>query len=171
MKPEFTIFASGLTDTKILYRLVDKLSDIVKELYHNKEGKITEKVANIGPSLTAVFNYLEQKGLEPAGDAAQKAYIEEIVTYLRSLPQVKITLAFEPDDSFSTRINDVISSLAGQKVILDFTVNHHIVAGIIIEYNGRFADYSYESRTDNYLKEKLASFLLANQVQLKNTVE
>src|SRR3989344_6386878 len=99
MKPEFAIFATGIADTKVLYRLIDKLNDILKELYHNKQGTITQKVANIGPSLTAVFNYLEKKGLEPEGDAAQKSYVEEIVKYLRALPQAKLTLAFEPDDT------------------------------------------------------------------------
>src|SRR3990167_2328553 len=99
MKPEFSIFATGITDTKILYRLIDKLNAIIKELYHNQEGSITQKAKSIGPSLTAVFNYLEQKGLEPKGDEAQKAYIEEVISYLKSLPIVKIKMAFEPDDT------------------------------------------------------------------------
>lgn len=154
MKPEFAIFATGIADTKVLYRLIDKLSDVLKELYHNKEGSITQKVRNIGPSLAAVFNYLEQKGLEPAGDAAQKSYLEEIIKYLRSLPQVKVTLAFEPDDNFTNRLNEVISTLASKKVVLDISVNHHIIAGITIEYQGKFADYSYEAKTDAYLKER-----------------
>ena len=158
MKPEFAIFATGIADTKVLYRLIDKLNDILKELYHNKQGTITQKVANIGPSLTAVFNYLEKKGLEPEGDAAQKSYVEEIVKYLRALPQAKLTLAFEPDDTFSNRLNEVVSSLARRKVVLDISVNHHIIAGVTLEYQGKFADYSYESRTNSYLKQKWATF-------------
>ena len=110
MKPEFSIFATSITDTKVLYRLVDKLNAVVKELYHNQPGAITEKAKNIGPSLGAVFNYLEQKGLEPAGEEAQKAYITEIISYLRSLPIVRVSMAFEPDDTFSTKINELISS-------------------------------------------------------------
>lgn len=43
MRPEFAIFAQGITDTKILYSLIDKLSDIAKELYHNQEGTVTQK--------------------------------------------------------------------------------------------------------------------------------
>ncbi len=165
MKQEYAIFTSGIADTKVLYRLVDKLSDILKDLYHNKEGTITQKVPNIGPSLGAVFNYLEQKGLEPVGDAAQKAYIEEIVKYLRALPQVKVTLAFEPDDNFTNRVNEVISGLTGQKVVLDISVNHHIVGGITIEYKGKFADYSYEKRTNEYLKQKWVTFFTTSQDQ------
>ena len=159
MKQEFAIFATGITDTKVLYRLVDKLNAITKELYHNQEGSIAQKAKSISPSLIAVFNYLEQKGLEPSGDEAQKAYIAEVISYLKSLPVVRITMAFEPDDTFSTKINEVISSLAGHKIVLDIAVNHHIVAGITLEYNGKFSDYSYEEKTDNFLKERLGGFL------------
>lgn len=163
MQAEFSIFAASLTDTKILYLLVDKLRAIATELYHNQDGKITEKVKNINPSLIAVFNYLERSGLEPSGDAAQKQYIEEIIKYLLGLPIVKVTTAFEPNDTFSTRLNEVISNLAGKKIVLDITVNHHIVAGIILEYQGKYADYSYEDKTDKFLAEKLANFLTASQ--------
>ncbi len=97
--------------------------------------------------------------MEPIGDEAQKKYLEEIITYLKTLPVVKITLAFEPDDQFTNAVNQVISDGAGQKVILDVSVNHHIVAGIQMEYQGKFGDYSYEAKTDQYLKERLASYL------------
>lgn len=159
MISEFSIFASSITDTKILYLLIDKLRAISKELYHNQEGTITQKVKNINPSLVAIFNYLEQNGLEPTGDAAQKDYLENIIKYLQRLPIVKITTAFEPDDTFSTRLNEVITNLINKKIVLDITVNHHIVAGIILEYNGKFADYSYEQATDKFLATKLSTFL------------
>lgn len=97
--------------------------------------------------------------MEPSGDASQKAYIEEVIKYLRSLPIVKITLAFEPDDTFSNRINEVITSLIGGKVVLDIEVNHHIIAGITIEYKGKFADYSFEGRTEEFLKKNLRNFI------------
>ena len=145
--------------------MIDKLNAIIKELYHNQEGSITQKAKSIGPSLTAVFNYLEQKGLEPKGDEAQKAYIEEVISYLKSLPIVKIKMAFEPDDTFSTKLNEVISNLVGHKIILDIEVNHHIVAGIVLEYKGKFADYSYEDRTNGFLKEKLGNFLTTNKLR------
>lgn len=159
MKPEFSIFATGITDTKVLYRLIDKLNAVIKDLYHNKEGTITQKAPEISPSLVAVFNYLEQKGLEPAGDEAQKAYITEIINYLKKLPIVKVTLAFEPNSTFSNKINEVISSLLGHKIILDFEVNPQIVAGIALEYKGKFADYSYMEKTTDFLKERLGNFL------------
>lgn len=156
---ELEIFAKGISDTKSLYRLIDKLSVLSKDLYHNQNGTITQKVGSLSPSLSAIFNYLEQKGLEPQGDSGQKSFIEEIIKYLKDLPKVKVTLAFEPDDAFTTRLCDDISAQTGNKAILDILVNYHIIGGALIEFNGKYKDYSLEPRVDEYLKVSVQKFL------------
>lgn len=154
-----TIFLSGIKDTKGLYRLIDQLESITKELYHNQDGTITQKLrGKMLSSIEAIFAWLEQNNLEPQGDGEQKTFIEEIISNLRKIPQVKITLAFEPDDLFTSKLNDQISSLVGQKIILDIDVNHHIVGGVVLEYQGKHHDYSVEPRVNSYLKEKLDDF-------------
>jgi F0F1-type ATP synthase delta subunit len=168
MNPEFSIFGSAIIDTKFLYRLIDKLSEISSELYHNKEGYITEKVGSISPSLAALFNTLAQKGYEPVGDAKQKEYLEKIIKYLRSLPIVKITLAFEPDSNFSNRLNEVISGLVGEKVVLDLSIDHRLIAGLKVEYKGKFADYSFETRSVDFLRENVPNFLQEKQAKLES---
>ncbi len=171
MKKEFEVFANGIADTKVLYRLIDRLQGVVKELYHNKTGTITQKVSSLGPSLTAIFNYLEQNKLEPEGDEAQKKYVEDIITYLKDLPIVKVTLAFEPEDQFINGLNQAISQQVGKKIILDLSVNHHIVAGMQMEYQGKFADYSYESQTDKFLADHLQKYLTkAEEVQTQKVL-
>lgn len=152
------IFLSGIKDTKGLYRLIDQLESITKELYHNQDGTITQKLkGKLLSSIEAIFAWLEQNNLEPKGDGEQKAFIEELVSYLKKIPQVKITLAFEPDDLFTAKLNDQISNLVGQKIILDIDVNHHIVGGVVLEYQGKHHDYSVEPRVNSYLKEKLGN--------------
>lgn len=168
MKKEFSIFTSSLNDTKGLYRLIDQISAINKNLYHNLNGTIVSKTRGfLPPNLVAIFGYLEEQRLEPEGDGPQKQFLEEIITELKTIPIVKITLAFEPDDSFISKLNERISFQAGQKVILDILVNHHIVGGIVVEYQGKFKDYSLESRVDQYLKEVVKKEL-ANEDQDKS---
>lgn len=154
MNKEFAIFANSINDTKGFYQLVDKLSAINKNLYHNTSGTIVTKSKTLlGPNLEIIFGYLEKQGLEPEGDLAQKKFVEEIIKELKAVPQVRVTLAFEPDDAFTAKLNEEISNQAGQKVILDFLINHHIVAGVVVEYKGKIRDYSLETKVDEYLKE------------------
>jgi hypothetical protein len=153
------IFLNGVKDTKGLYRLIDQLESVTKELYHNQEGAITQKLqGKLLASIQAIFVWLEQNKLEPAGDSEQKQFIEDIIDYLRKVPQVKVTLAFEPDDLFTSKLNEEISAQSGQKVILDISVNHHIVGGLVLEYRGKHKDYSVEPKVNDYLKNNLGKF-------------
>ncbi len=164
MKKEFTLFTTAVYDTKGLYRLIDQITSINKNLYHNLPGTIVSKTKGLlAPSLEAIFGYIEEAGLEPEGDGAQKQFLEQIVTELKAVPLVKITLAFEPDDSFTSKLNETISAQAGQKVILDISVNHHIVAGAVVEYLGRYKDYSLEPKVDQYLKETVKKEMLTEK--------
>lgn len=153
------IFLTGIKDTKGLYRLADQLEALTKELYHNQEGFLTQKLkGKMLSTVEAIFAWLEQKGWEPLGDDEQKKFIEEIVSYLRKVPQVMVTLAFEPDELFIAKINDQISALVGQKVILDIKINNKIVGGVLLEYAGKYKDYSISPRVDNFLKETVTKF-------------
>ena len=154
------IFLSGIKDTKGLYRVIDQLEAVAKELYHNQEGTITQKLkGKLLASIEAIFSWLEQNKIEPNGDGEQKAFIEDIINFLKKVPQVKTTLAFEPDDLFTAKLNEQISVMVGQKVILDILVNHHIVGGIVLEYKGKYRDYSVEPRVNDYLKDNLSKAL------------
>lgn len=168
MKKEYAIFTSAINDTKGLYRLVDQLSSINKNLYHNLSGSIVAKTKGfLTPSLEIIFGYLEEQGLEPEGDSAQKQFLEEIISELKKVPLVKITLAFEPDDSFTAKLNETISNQVNQKIFLDILVNHHIVGGVVLEYQGKFKDYSLEPRVDQYLKEAVKRQMFEDQAAAK----
>lgn len=160
----FKIFLNGIKDTNGLYHVIDQLNFISKSLYHNKTGTITEKIGDqILQSLAAIFHFLEKNNLEPTGDSAQKEFIEEIIKYLRSVSLVKVTLAFEPDANFVSKLNDQISSILNQKVILDILVDQKIIAGLTVEYQGKFKDYSLEPRVKDYLRNNLKKMMVFNK--------
>ena len=61
---------------------------------------------------------------------------KELEKYLRSLPEIKLEIAFSPENNFLEKISQWFEKELGQKIILDLTVNPKIVGGAIIEYQG-----------------------------------
>jgi len=158
------IFLNGIKDTKGLDRLVAQLQDMGRQLYHNEQGLITEKLkGKMLPSIEAIFLWLEQKGLEPQTDAEQKRFLDEIVNNLLKVPQVKVTIAFEADNLFISKINDQISQALGEKIILDILVDESIVGGAIFEYAGKHRDYSVAPKVESFLKEKVGKYFPAER--------
>lgn len=86
-------------------------------------------------------------------EIAQKKFEEEGIAELEkkllALPEIKLEIAFSPNDSFLEKISQWLEKELGQKVILDITVNPKVVAGAIIEYQGFFRDFSLAKNLTN----------------------
>ena len=88
--------------------------------------------------------------------AGKKLILEEEEIYelekkLRSLPEIKLGIAFYPSDSFINRISLWFEKEFGQKTILDITVNPKIVAGATIEYKGNWRNFSIAKKIHQLL--------------------
>ncbi len=83
-------------------------------------------------------------------------FLEMLKEHLFSLPKVKMQLAFSPDADSLARISQWLEKEFKYRVILDITVNPGLMAGAIIEYQGKRANFSLSKK----MKEiKIASYL------------
>ncbi len=138
----FVAFANSVFTTGDMYRLFDQLEELKRFLFKDKAGTISQKAGFYMPkNLAPTFLEIESLGLEPAEDLTQQRFLDSVIAYLRSLPLVKMTLAFEPTDSFVKKINGEVSDLIHQKALLDITVDQHVMGGAIVEYRGRRKEY------------------------------
>ncbi|HEV2339959.1 MAG TPA: F0F1 ATP synthase subunit delta [Patescibacteria group bacterium] len=61
----------------------------------------------------------------------------------KAMPQVAhITLAFHPTEKQLASIRDWFTEEIHQPVQLDITIDTNLIAGAIIEYNGKHKDYT-----------------------------
>lgn len=80
---------------------------------------------------------------------------KELEKYLRSLPEIKLEIAFSPENNFLEKISQWFEKELGQKIILDLTVNPKIVGGAIIEYQGNWRDFSLAKEIDKLISQKI----------------
>lgn len=80
---------------------------------------------------------------------------KELEKYLRSLPEIKLEIAFSPENNFLEKISQWLEKELGQKIILDLTVNPKIVGGAIIEYQGNWRDFSLAKEIDKLISQKI----------------
>lgn len=151
-KSAFLPFANSINDTGEQVRLLDQVATIGRFLFKGKEGAITQKASEYLPSdLASIFLELEEKGLEPAGDDRQMAFLDSLIKYLKAMPQVGVTLAFTPTNNFITRVNSVISNELGKKVVLDIIINQYIIGGANFEYKGKFREDNLGQKLDTVI--------------------
>lgn len=152
------IFINDVFDKGSLYQLIDQLREVVKQLYHNRTGSLTQKIdGQLPPNLVKYFTLIEEKYLEPEGEDAQKDFLQQLIEELKKLQVIGVTVAFEPSDHFIAKLNNEISAAAGQKVVLDISVDPKIVGGLVIEYQGKYRDYSLKSKVDEFVKQRISA--------------
>lgn len=152
----FTPFVNLIYDTADLYKLIDQITTLERFLFRDKEGTLVQKGSDFLPAnLQDIFLELENRGLEPADDQNQLEFLKDLVSNLRKVPSVKVTLAFEPTKTFVINLNRQISALCGQKMVLDILVNQSIVGGAIFEYKGKVSEFTLASK----LNESIVNWL------------
>jgi F0F1-type ATP synthase delta subunit len=72
--------------------------------------------------------------------------------HLLSLPVVKLTIAFEPNQRLVDKLATFFSSIGRENVIFDILVDRNIVAGAVLEVNGAYRDYSVSKQIDQVIK-------------------
>ena len=153
----FIPFANLVVDTNGLYRMINDLATVQRSLFKNKEGTISEKSKDFLVSdLALVFAEVEKNGLEPPGDAKQQEFVRDLITFLRDLPVVKLTIAFGPTTTFLSRVNQQISTVIGRKAVLDVVVNEYIMGGVIFEYNGRVRQDTLDEKLNKTVADLVA---------------
>ena len=101
---------------------------------------------NTKDDLSNLTNYgKEMQRLAEKSDSEERFYTklkEEIL----SLPTIRLTLAFQPNEKQITEISLVAKNTIHEKVVLDFHIDSFLIAGALVEYNGQYFDGSLASK-------------------------
>lgn len=105
-------------------------------------------------SMAAPFtNLANECGLNVRGKGDVTEFISLIKRELSEVMPLKITLAFDPDMAFLSRLHLWVSANISSKSVLDITVDPKIIGGIILVHGGKYLDLSLEKELNRVFKE------------------
>jgi len=119
---------------------IDLASDLIlkepqKKFSQKLEGKISK-------DLLEILKELEEKDKRYQDPQEQVFFLQLLKNHLKSLPKVKIEIAFEPEKETLEKISQWFKENLKKKVILDLKINPKIIGGAKIEYQGKWRDFS-----------------------------
>jgi len=65
---------------------------------------------------------------------------------------IKLEIAFEPSEDFLLNIKKWLKENVQQETVLQIKTNPNIVAGLIIEYQGKYLDLSLAKKIDEIIE-------------------
>lgn len=133
-----------------------------KDLEYERRN-IEEEVWNIEDEIAQleeeINNLKNKEGGSLDDPQKQLELLESLEEFLRSFCEVKLTLALFPEREVLTNINDWLKGEIKKPVVLNIETDPNLVGGAVVEYEGRWGDFSLRKKMEevNYrsLLEKL----------------
>jgi len=136
-----------------------KLNTLVENMYtanYNFEKAISEQ---LGIQKADTFlKILRDQGLQNATLKEVQEFLKKIQDIVKDLSVVSLMLAFEPSEETLKSLAQWFVFNVHRQVVFDIQVDRQLIAGIKINYNGKFKDYSLGP-----VFEKLVSSMLYSQ--------
>lgn len=142
-----------LTKEDLIFFL-DEIDILKGAVFKDLEIPLFERVKErLSGNFQEILKEIER--ILPGDPNQQITFFEELKGKLLTLPQIKLELAFYPSREFILELRRWLKEATGKTLILDIAFNPKIVGGLLIEYQGRYADFSLEKEIDKYHEEFL----------------
>ena len=155
MKGVFERIIKKIRTKEELIFFLEEIAKIRQIIFKDNGALLSKKVERkVGGELKGLLERLEKEGVISESRGQQLAFWEELEKELQHLPEIKLEIAFSPNDDYLEKISQWLEKELGRKIILDLAINPKIVGGAIIEYQGNWRDFSLAKEIDKLISQK-----------------
>lgn len=128
-----------------LHILIDKLEVLKSQAYKSDFqfsgilGSFTDKELEIFSDFADLNSFSTKRGEDVISS------INSVIHEINEIPEVVISLPFEPSHDFKRIIVEGLGDIYGLNISVGIKVTPEIVGGIIIEYQGVYLDHSIKN--------------------------
>jgi F0F1-type ATP synthase delta subunit len=153
----FEDFAKKVITKEDLIFFLDQINLAEQFLFKERNIPLTEKLrGKVSEDFKGFIEKLERENVITRDVEKNRIFFENLKNYLLKIPQIKIEIAFKPSRIFVEKISLWLEKNFGEKIIVDLYFNPEIVGGAIVEYKGKYLNYSLEKKIDELISKKLS---------------
>ncbi|MDP2946579.1 MAG: F0F1 ATP synthase subunit delta [Nanoarchaeota archaeon] len=154
MEKYFKELTEKIRTKEELIFFLEEISKVGQIIFKDKEVSLSKKIeGKVSGELKKFLERLEKEGVISGSQERQSAFLEKLGKELQSLPEIKLEIAFSPDDDFLNKISQWFEKELGQKIILDLTINPKVIGGAIAEYRGNWRDFSLAKEINQLISQ------------------
>jgi hypothetical protein len=99
------------------------------------------------------------------GEGAQNldAFITRVEAMVLGWPQIRLSLAIRPTERLIKKLHDWLIYSLGEVVVIEFQYEPQLLAGAVMEWQGRYRDYSLLTKLNTNIKREFIEKILKNK--------
>lgn len=155
MEKIFSDFAKNVITKEDLFFFIDEINLAENLLFKEENISLSERLkGKVSETFENFIKYLEKEGVISENIENNRIFFEQLKNYLLKLPQIKFEIAFKTKGDFLNKLSFWLEKTLGKKLILDLYFNPEIVGGVIIEYQGKYFNFSLAKKIDELISKK-----------------
>ena len=133
-----------------------RLSDFSEEIYKNDFNLEKSLIDSFGIEKKEKFViFLRNNNVNVTSVADLKNFLEKFQEKITKLPILSITLAFEPNEDTLNLLNEWFVINTKKQFVFDISINPNLIAGVALNFNGKFLDFSVSQKFGKLLNDTL----------------
>jgi F0F1-type ATP synthase delta subunit len=153
----FEDFAKKIITKEDLIFFLDQINLTEQLLFKDKNIPLTEKLkGRVSEDFKEFIEKLEKENVITRDVEKNRNFFEDLKNYLLKIPQIKIEIAFKPSRIFVEKISLWLEKNFREKIIVDLYFNPEIVGGAVIEYKGKYLNYSLTKKIDELISKRIS---------------
>lgn len=156
MERIFNDFAKNIITKEDLFFYIDEINLAKEFIFKGENLPLSEKLkGKVSQIFENFLKNLEREKIISTDLEKNRIFFDKLKNYLLKIPQIKFEIAFEPSKTFIGKLSLWLEKNAKEKIILDLISNPEIVGGVIIEYKGKYFNFSLTKKIDELISKKL----------------
>ncbi len=148
IKSSYLSYFLSLIKTKSYADEVVDHMDELKDSLYNKRIDLDKKMSQLFSfemkEKIMAYSWQEQINLNDPESFGK--FLLELRSYVKNMPVVKISIAFEPTDEMVKDISGWFIENYGKNVLVDLCFDKDLIAGAVIEFNQEIKDFSLKKK-------------------------
>lgn len=162
---DFSEFFSTKTEANDFLTTLTSITDTIFQTDFRLETALAEK---FGITVSdRLLSLMHENNINLESRDEIKIFLQKMHDVISALPVLSMTVAFEPQERTLKALSEWFFINIKKQVLFEFTVDHKLVAGATLTYNGKFFDFSIRPVVERILKI-YTSRLSAAQKQPEN---
>lgn len=154
----FTALTKNIHTVADLRLLQHELNELEHQLYSVGKKSNTDAISeHVRDSTLQILKPVLQS-TEKTSKKPQEL-LQSIQEELKSLPILKLGIAFEPTPKNIENISNWLKKNQEKQWILDLTVRPELMAGVVLEVDGRYKDYSFQTQLTTAITKAVSTLI------------
>ena len=152
---------TSLRTVEDLNQISSEIDNLLASIFETDDQSFDKALKSISVDTAKKINdAINKNGLNITNKELIRNFLEGLKKLLGKFKTIRLIISIEPSSSAIENIHNWVISNLGEGYLLEIETNHNLLGGAIIEFDGKYRDFTVKKNLENLFLSKKEEILL-----------